>query len=69
MGEPMLYHGGRGLLVLLGVIFLWLGYPLVGIILILLAVAGGFGYSWSRRRSSLNFPAARLTENVTGSRP
>jgi hypothetical protein len=46
-----MFYGGSGLLLILGIVFLVLGYPLIGIILIVLAfLGGGFGYTRSRRR-------------------
>src|SRR5207253_10900705 len=44
------YFGSGGLLIVLGIIALVLGYTLIGIILIILGVcAGGFGFYGSRR--------------------
>src|ERR1700730_13026770 len=44
------YFGGGGLLIVLGIIALVLGYTLIGIILIILGLfAGGFGFYGSRR--------------------
>jgi hypothetical protein len=44
------YFGGGGLLIVLGIIALVLGYTLIGIILIILGlVSGGFGFYGSRR--------------------
>jgi hypothetical protein len=44
------YFGGGGLLIVLGIIALVLGYTLIGIILIILGLfAGGFGFFGSRR--------------------
>jgi len=44
------YLGGGGLLIVLGIIALVLGYTLIGIILIILGLfAGGFGFYGSRR--------------------
>jgi hypothetical protein len=49
-GRCRVYFGGGGLLILLGIIALVLGYTLVGIILIVLGLfAGGFGFYGSRR--------------------
>lgn len=46
----MLYGGG-GLLVLLGIIFLVMGFTMVGVICIALALlTGGFGFYGARRR-------------------
>jgi len=46
----MLYGGG-GLLLLLGIIFLVMGYTMVGVICIVLAfLTGGFGFYGARRR-------------------
>jgi hypothetical protein len=48
-----LYFGGGGLLIVLGIIALVLGWTLVGIILIILGLlAGGFGF-YSGRRTTL----------------
>jgi hypothetical protein len=45
-----MFYGGGGLLLVLGIIALVLGYTLIGIILIILAlVAGGFGFYGGRR--------------------
>ena len=45
-----MYFGGGGLLIVLGIIALVLGYQLIGIILIILGLlAGGFGFYGSRR--------------------
>jgi hypothetical protein len=45
-----LFYGGGGLLLVLGIIALVLGYTLIGIILIILAlVTGGFGFYGGRR--------------------
>jgi hypothetical protein len=44
------YFGGGGLLIVLGIIALILGYTLIGIILIILGLfGGGFGFYNSRR--------------------
>jgi hypothetical protein len=44
------YFGGGGLLIVLGIIALVLGYTLIGIILIILGLfSGGFGFYGSRR--------------------
>jgi hypothetical protein len=44
------YFGGGGLLILLGIIALFFGQTLIGIILIILGLlAGGFGFYGSRR--------------------
>jgi hypothetical protein len=44
------YWGGGGLLIVLGIIALVLGYTLIGIILIVLGLlAGGFGFYSGRR--------------------
>jgi hypothetical protein len=44
------YFGGGGLLIVLGIIALVLGYTLIGIILIILGLfAGGFGFYGGRR--------------------
>src|SRR5437867_13155107 len=44
-----MYFGGGGLLIVLGIIALVLGYYLIGIILIILGLlAGGFGFYGSR---------------------
>jgi hypothetical protein len=44
------YFGGGGLLILLGIVLLVLGYTLIGIILIVLGLfAGGFGFYGGRR--------------------
>ena len=46
-----MFYGGGGLLLLLGIIALVLGYTMVGVILITLALlTGGFGFYGSRRR-------------------
>jgi hypothetical protein len=46
------YFGGGGLLIVLGIIALVLGWTLIGIILIILGVfGGGFGFYNSRRGS------------------
>ena len=48
-----MYFGGGGLLIVLGIIALVLGWTLVGIILIVLGLlTGGFGF-YSGRRSSV----------------
>ena len=45
-----MYWGGGGLLIVLGIIALVLGYMLLGIILIILGIfAGGFGFYSGRR--------------------
>lgn len=45
-----MYFGGGGLLIVLGIIALVLGYTLIGIILIILGLfGGGFGFYNSRR--------------------
>jgi hypothetical protein len=45
-----MFYGGGGLLLVLGIVLLVLGYTLIGIILIVLALAtGGFGLSRGRR--------------------
>jgi hypothetical protein len=45
-----LLYGGGGLLLVLGIIALVLGYTLVGIVLIVLALlTGGFGFYGGRR--------------------
>ena len=45
-----MYFGGGGLLIVLGIIALVLGWTLIGIILIILGLlAGGFGFYGSRR--------------------
>jgi hypothetical protein len=44
------YFGGGGLLIVLGIIALVLGYTLIGIILIIVGfLAGGFGFYSGRR--------------------
>jgi len=44
------YFGGGGLLIVLGIIALVLGFTLIGIILIILGLfAGGFGFYSGRR--------------------
>jgi hypothetical protein len=49
-GGARLYFGGGGLLIVLGIIALVLGWTLVGIILIVLGLlGGGFGFYSSRR--------------------
>lgn len=49
-GSKMLYGGG-GLLLLLGIIFLVMGYTLIGVVCIVLALfVGGFGFYGTRRR-------------------
>lgn len=41
-----MFYGGSGLLLIIGIILLVLGYTLLGIICIVLALAtGGFGFS------------------------
>jgi hypothetical protein len=46
-----MYYGGGGLLLLLGIIALVLGYTAIGVILIVLALlSGGFGFYGGRRR-------------------
>lgn len=46
----MLYGGG-GLLLLLGIIFLVMGYTMIGVICIVLSLfVGGFGFYGARRR-------------------
>ncbi len=46
----MLYGGG-GLLLLLGIIFLVMGYTLIGVVCIVLALfVGGFGFYGTRHR-------------------
>ncbi|MHB8508144.1 MAG: hypothetical protein ACYDGR_05765 [Candidatus Dormibacteria bacterium] len=45
-----MFYGGAGLLLLLGIVFLVLGYTLVGIVCIVLALlGGGFGFNRGRR--------------------
>ena len=45
-----MYWGGGGLLIVLGIISLVLGYTLLGVILIILGLlAGGFGFYSGRR--------------------
>jgi hypothetical protein len=45
-----MFYGGGGLLLILGIVLLVLGFTLIGIICIVLALAtGGFGMSRSRR--------------------
>lgn len=45
-----MYWGGGGLLIVLGIIALVLGYTLVGVILIIFGLlAGGFGFYSGRR--------------------
>lgn len=45
-----MYYGGGGLLIVLGIIALVLGWTLVGIILIILGLlTGGFGFYSGRR--------------------
>ena len=45
-----MYFGGGGLLIVLGIIALVLGYTLVGIVLIILGLlVGGFGFYGGRR--------------------
>jgi hypothetical protein len=45
-----MYFGGGGLLIVLGIIALVLGWTLVGIVLIILGLlAGGFGFFAGRR--------------------
>lgn len=45
-----MYWGGGGVLIVLGIIALVLGYTLVGVILIILGLlAGGFGFYSGRR--------------------
>jgi hypothetical protein len=47
-----MYFGGGGLLIVLGIIALVLGWTVIGIILIILGVfGGGFGFYNSRRGS------------------
>lgn len=49
-GGASLYYGGGGLLIVLGIIALVLGWTLVGIILIVLGLlGGGFGFFSGRR--------------------
>jgi hypothetical protein len=46
-----MFYGGGGLLLIIGIILVVIGYPLIGIICIVLALAtGGFGISRGRRR-------------------
>ena len=48
-----MYYGGGGLLIVLGIIALVIGWTLVGIILIILGLlGGGFGF-FSRGRTSV----------------
>ena len=45
-----MYFGGGGLLIVLGIIALVLGYTVIGIILIILGLlSGGFGFYSGRR--------------------
>jgi hypothetical protein len=45
-----LYFGGGGLLIVIGIIALVLGYTVIGIVLIVLGLlAGGWGFYGSRR--------------------
>lgn len=45
-----MFYGGGGLLLIIGIILLVVGYPLIGIVCIVLSLAtGGFGLSRSRR--------------------
>jgi hypothetical protein len=45
-----MYFGGGGLLIVLGIIALVLGYTLIGIVLIILGLlAGGWGFYGGRR--------------------
>ncbi|MFN2464966.1 MAG: hypothetical protein ABR598_01720 [Candidatus Dormibacteria bacterium] len=46
-----MFYGGGGLLLLLGIIFLVMGFTMLGVICIVLALfAGGFGFYGTRRR-------------------
>jgi hypothetical protein len=46
-----MFYGAGGLLLLLGIVFLVLGYTMIGIILIILGLlGGGFGFTRARRR-------------------
>lgn len=48
-----MYFGGGGLLIVLGIIALVLGYTLIGLVLIILGLlAGGFGFYSGRRTTS-----------------
>jgi hypothetical protein len=50
-GRSQMYYGGGGLLLVLGIIALVLGYTAIGVILIILALlSGGFGFYGGRRR-------------------
>jgi hypothetical protein len=45
-----MFYGGGGLLLILGIVLLVLGYTLIGVICIVLALAtGGFGMNRGRR--------------------
>ncbi|HEV3231268.1 MAG TPA: hypothetical protein VG245_03330 [Candidatus Dormibacteraeota bacterium] len=46
-----MYYGGGGLLLVLGIVFLVMGFTLLGVICILLALFGG-GYGYRRGRSA-----------------
>lgn len=49
--EAEMFYGAGGLLLLLGIIFLVLGYTMLGLVLLILGVfSGGFGYYGARRR-------------------
>jgi hypothetical protein len=51
-GGARVYLGGGGLLIVLGIVALVLGWTLIGIILIILGLfGGGFGFYSSRRGS------------------
>jgi hypothetical protein len=45
-----MFYGGGGLLLVLGIIALLMGYTTIGVILLILALlSGGFGFYGSRR--------------------
>jgi predicted cobalt transporter CbtA len=50
LGGRQMFYGAGGLMLLLGIILLVLGYTMLGIILIVLSLfVGGFGFYGSRR--------------------
>jgi hypothetical protein len=47
-----MYYGAGGLLFIIGLVLLLMGYTMIGLVLILLALfAGGFGFYGGRRRA------------------
>src|SRR5437899_11044754 len=64
-----MYFGGGGLLIVLVIIALVLGWTLIGIILITLGVLAGYSAFYGSRRTPSGDPATHPTAAPSGRRP